>query len=71
VRKVAEQPKPKGDGSGKVTPPPGVKKQRIVKPADLVKTPYLETTDDVNGFLDALRMVLAQAIAHNERVQIR
>jgi hypothetical protein len=72
VRKLAEQSKPKGNGLGKLTlPPPAVKKQRIIKPADLVKTPYLETSDDVNGFLDALRMVLEQAIAHNERVQIR
>jgi hypothetical protein len=72
LRKLAEQKKPKDDGSGKVTPPPPVvKKQRIVKPADLVKTTYLETPDDVNGFLDALRMELEQAIARNERIQIR
>jgi hypothetical protein len=72
LRKLAEQKKPKDDGSGKVTlPPPAVKKQHIVKPADLVKTTYLETSDDVNGFLDALRMELEQAIARNERIQIR
>jgi hypothetical protein len=72
LRKLAEQKKPKDDGSGKVMPPPPVvKKQHIVKPADLVKTTYLETSDDVNGFLDALRMELEQAIARNERVQIR
>jgi len=73
VRKLAEQKKPKDDGSGKVTtpPPPVVKKQRVVKPADIVKTTYLETSDDVNGFLDALRQELEQAIANNERIQIR
>jgi len=72
VRKLTEQKKPKDDGSGKAPPPPPVvKKQRIVKPADLVKTTYLETTDDVNGFLDALRMELEKAIAKNERIQIR
>jgi hypothetical protein len=72
LRKLAEQKKPKDDGSGKVTPPvPVVKKQHVVKPADLVKTTYLETSDDVNGFLDALRMELEQAIARNERIQIR
>ena len=71
LRRLAEQKKPKDGGSGKVPPPPVVKKQRVVKPADLVKTPYLETTDDVNGFLDALRMELEQAIAKNERIQIR
>lgn len=70
LRKLAEQKKPKDDGPGKVTPP-AVKKQRVVKPADLVKTTYLETSDDVNGFLDALRMELEQSIAKNERIQIR
>jgi hypothetical protein len=48
-----------------------IKKQRIVKPAELVKKTYLETSDDVNGFLDALRRELEKAIANNERVQIR
>ena len=72
LRKLAEQKKPKDDGSGKVQPPPPVvKKQRIVKPADIVKTTYLETSDDVNGFLDALRQELEKAIANNERIQIR
>ena len=73
LRKLAEQKKPKDDGSGNVTPPPPpvVKKQRVVKPADIVKTTYLETSDDVNGFLDALRQELEQAIANNERIQIR
>jgi hypothetical protein len=73
LRKLAEQKKPKDDDSGKVIPPPPppVKKQHVVKPADLVKTAYLETTDDVNGFLDALRRELEKAIANNERIQIR
>lgn len=72
LRKLAEQKKPKDDGTGKVTPPPPVvKKQRVVKPSDLVKTTYLETSDDVNGFLDALRQELEQAINNNERIQIR
>jgi hypothetical protein len=73
LRKRAEQNKPKDDGSGKPQSPlpPVVKKQRIVKPADIVKTTYLETSDDVNGFLDSLRKELEAAIANNERVQIR
>ncbi len=72
LRKLAEQKKPKDDGSGKTPPPPPVvKKQRIVKPAEIVKTTYLETSDDVNGFLDALRRELEKAIANNERIQIR
>jgi hypothetical protein len=50
---------------------PAVKPRRVVKPADIVKTTYLETSDDVNGFLDALRQELEQAINNNERIQIR
>ena len=72
LRKLAEQKKPKDDGSGKLQPPPPVvKKQRIVKPVDIMKTTYLETSDDVNGFLDTLRQELEKAIANNERIQIR
>ncbi len=56
-------------GSGQEKP--AIKKQRIVKPADIMKSTYLETSDDVNGFLDALRCELEQAIANNERIQIR
>lgn len=50
---------------------PAIRRSRVVKPADLVKTTYLETSDDVNGFLDSLRRELEQAIANNERVHIR
>lgn len=72
LRQLAEPKKSKDDGSGKPVPPaPVVKKQRIVKPADLVKTAYLETSDDVNGFLDALRHELESAITNHERIQIR
>jgi hypothetical protein len=71
LRKLAEQTKPKDDGSGKVESSPLVKRQRIVKPADIMKTTYLESSDDVNGFLDALREELEKAIANNERIQIR
>ena len=72
LRQRAEQPQSQHDGIGEVPPPPlVVKKQRIVKPADLMRTTYLESSADVNGFLDALRQELEQAIANHERVQIR
>jgi len=71
LRKLTEKKPPKDDGLGKKPPLPSIKKQHVVKPADLVKTMYLETSDDVNGFLDALRMELEQAIGRNERIQIR
>lgn len=69
LRQRAEQP-PAKDGVGEA-PPPVIKKQRIVKPAALMQTPYLESSADVNHFLDALRQELEQAIANHERVQIR
>ena len=50
---------------------PKVKKQRIVKPAEFMELTYLETKDDVNRFLGALREELEDALAKNERVQIR
>jgi len=52
-------------------PAPPVKPRRIVKPADLVASPYLETIDDVNAFLDQLRRQLEAAIASGQRIQIR
>ena len=72
LRKLVELKKPKDDHSGTPPPPPPVvKKQRVVKPANLLKTTYLETNEDVNSFLDALRQELEKAIASNERIQIR
>ena len=54
------------------TPPDvKVKKERVIKPVDFVKTAYLETTADVNDFMGTLRKELDDALAHNERVQIR
>lgn len=54
-----------------VAPKPALKKQRVVKPADLVKAAYLETPEEVQAFLDALRQELETALANNERIQIR
>lgn len=51
--------------------PPKVKKQRVVKPADLVTVTYLETSGEVDQFLGALRQELEDALAKNERIQIR
>ena len=52
-------------------PCPPIKKQRVVKPAALVKTSYLETTEDVDRFISELRQELETAIKNNERIQIR
>jgi hypothetical protein len=47
-----------------------VKKQRIIEPAKLAQA-YLETSEEVEQFLYALRKELEDAIEKNERVQIR
>jgi len=57
---------------GKTDPPaPVVKSRCIIKPADFVNKPYLETSDDVKAFIEDLRQRLEAAIAKNERIQIR
>ena len=48
-----------------------IKKHRVIEPAKLVQTTYLETEVDVQRFLDSLRHELESAIASNERIQIR
>ena len=58
-------------GTGPEPPQPVFKKQRVVEPAKMIPTPYLETEEDVNRFLETLRRELEQAIQKNERIQIR
>ena len=69
---VTEQKKPKSDSSEESMKPAAVvRKQRIIKPTEIMKAAYLETPDDVNNFLNALRQELENALANNERIQIR
>jgi hypothetical protein len=68
VKKEAEKTLGKGTGAG---PKPTIKKQRIVEPAKMVKTPYIETLEEVNGFIKTLREELEEAISNDERVKIR
>jgi hypothetical protein len=57
---------------GKQEPPaPAVKSRCVIKPADLVRKPYLETPEEVESFIKELRQRLESAIAKNERIQIR
>ncbi|MDP3597519.1 MAG: BREX system P-loop protein BrxC, partial [Nitrospirota bacterium] len=69
VRKATERPKDKGTGSE--PPIPILKKKRVIEPAKLVPDPYLETQEDVECFLQRLRTELEQALAENERIEIR
>ena len=50
---------------------PEVKPRRVVSPGKLVKSSYLESQADVNAFLDDLRKELTDALARNERIEIR
>jgi len=52
-------------------PHPVVKKIHPIRPASLVTTTYLETQQDVEGFLNALKRELDQALANGERIHIR
>ena len=48
-----------------------VKSRKEIKPSSLMETAYLENREDIEGFLDALRRELEEAIAKGERIQIR
>ena len=69
-KKQSEAP-PLGTPIPAAQPTAVVKKQRVIKPAELMKATYLETADDVKTFLDALRIELDRALTNNERIQIR
>jgi hypothetical protein len=71
VRKGAEPPASAITSPAPVPPQPVVKKVHPLRPAALVKTTYLETQQDADKFLDALKRELGQALARGERVHIR
>ena len=57
---------------GKAVPDkPVVKPRRVVSPGKFVKSSYLESKADVDTFLDDLRQELTDALAKNERIEIR
>ena len=60
-----------GTQAGDDEPKPVAKPRKEIRPAALVKSPYLDTQDDIEGFLDALRRELQDALARGERIQIR
>ena len=47
------------------------KPRRVVSPGKFVKSSYLESQADVDAFLDDLRRELTDALAKNERIEIR
>jgi len=66
VRRAIEQSKEKEE-----QPKPALKKKRVVEPAKLVTSSYLETQADVEAFLKTLRSELEQALTKDERIEIR
>jgi hypothetical protein len=66
----AKTPPPAQPGKNEPSAPV-VKSRCIIKPADFVNKPYLETAEDVKAFIEDLRQRLEAAIAKNERIQIR
>ena len=64
-----KQEKPNKTGADK--PIAVVKPRKEIKPSALVKSPYLETQNDIDGFLGALRQELQDAFDRGERIQIR
>ena len=50
---------------------PVVRLRRVVSPSKIVKSSYLESQADVNAFLDDLHTELTDALARNERIEIR
>ena len=72
LKKWVEQGTSNESGADQAHPvAPVVKRQRVITPARIMKTTYLETAVDVKDFLDALRQELEQALANDERIQIR
>ncbi|MEW6207022.1 MAG: BREX system P-loop protein BrxC [Acidobacteriota bacterium] len=61
----------KYQNQGQDTAATPVKKQRIVRPHELTQKTYLENQEDIQEFMDALRLALEEAIANNEYVLIR
>ncbi len=61
---------PEKQGDPNTPPPPTLKPVQNVKASDLVQTTYLETAEQVNGYVDALRQSLLKAI-ESHRIKIR
>lgn len=66
VRRAIEQSKEQ-----EVQSKPALKKKRVVEPAKLVTSSYLETQADVEAFLKTLRLELERALTKDERIEIR
>ena len=61
------------DGGTTTTDPPKptIKPRKVIEPAKLTGKPYLVTQADIDGFLDALRKQLEEAVNDGRRIKIK
>lgn len=64
IEKFQKEKSAKGDA-------PKVKPLRVIRAAELSGKAYLETPDDVQAFVDALNKALDDALAKDQRIEIR
>ena len=50
---------------------PNIKETQVIKPASLTQKSYLETSEDIEQFLEALSKEMNEAIKINKRIEIR
>lgn len=71
IEKAQAPPPAKPGAPAPATPPPVVKKRRVVEVKGLCPDGFLETTEDVTAFLGKLEATLRTAVNAGERVQIK
>jgi len=78
IEEAASQPAPQptdgeptDDNTVPPPPKPTIKPRRVIEPAKLATQTYLETSEDIDGFLGVLRSEMEEAIGKGERIQIR
>lgn len=68
-------PPPATDGKPAPAPPPAVppklKPRQIIKAASFAKGTYLESSEEVESYLDSLRTEMTQALQDGKRIEIR
>jgi hypothetical protein len=71
LAKISEYLRGKAAKTSAVNDKPVIKPTRVIKPASLAQQTYLETADDVHRFIGALKSAMDEAVANDERIEIR
>ena len=50
---------------------PTIKPRKVIKPAEMVGSAFLETLEAANAFVDRLRDQMLEAIKNGQRIEIR